>query len=134
MFGPVIIVMLLFNLLATIILMTAAWVGTDSVWEADQARKRAGKLAGIDADIEVLIDEETELAAERASKRWAASKSLDDLRRADETAIPEITREDYVRQDVAKRTVSAGLGLGYGIGAATGLGLGALVARLLGRK
>lgn len=130
-FGPTIVVMLLFNILATLILMTAAWVGTDSVWRAERAAKLANKHAGVVDDADLELDEEAELAAERASRRWAASKSLDDLRRAD--AAIEPSRKDYVRQDVAAKTVGAGLGIGYGIGAATGLGVGALVVGLLNK-
>ena len=130
-FGPVIVVMLLFNVLATMILLTAAWVGTDSVWRANRAERLAAQEVADQADIEAVIDPEDEAAAERASRRWAATRSLDDLRRVDRPVTPN--EHDYVRQDVAAKSLSRGLGVGYGVGAATGLGLGALLAGLAGK-
>lgn len=129
-FGPTIIVMLLFNILATLILMTAAWVGTDGTWRAERTAKLADKQPGGLDDSGLDPDEELELVGRRASRRWAAAKSLDDLRRADAVVEPSTTR--YVREDVAARTVGAGLTVGYSMGAATGLGLGALLTAAIG--
>lgn len=130
-FGPVIVVMLLFNILATLILLTAAWVGTDSVWLASRAEALASRDAVLPSGINAVIDPEDEAAARRASRRWAATKSLDDLRGTDQVVVPN--EHDIVRQDAATRAVSAGLGIGYVVGAATGLGLGAAVVGLAAR-
>lgn len=129
-FGPIIVMMLVFNILATIILMTAAWVGTDDVWEAEKARKYAAEHADITDAVELEADES--LADSRsATRRWAATASLDDLRGA-QSALPEPDSETFVRQDVAARGMKTNLGIGYGVGAATGLGLGALIVGLVG--
>ncbi|MDO5677391.1 MAG: YihY/virulence factor BrkB family protein [Propionibacteriaceae bacterium] len=126
-FGPIIVMMLLFNLLATIILMTAAWVGTEDTWAADRARAVLEK--DLTPDVDIAIDEE-QLAAQRASQRWAATRDLDDLRRAT-SALPEPNPETHVRQDVAARGMKMNLKIGYGVGTATGLGLGALIVGVL---
>ncbi|SDL74026.1 YhjD/YihY/BrkB family envelope integrity protein [Tessaracoccus oleiagri] len=113
LFGPVIIAMLLMNLLATIVLMTAAWIGVDTTTQGDVAT--AHNLAA-------------EVAAARSAELLAYARELE-------------PGPAMVRQEVAERGVRAGLGVGYGVGAATGVGLGAvvaatvaLVARLLGRR
>lgn len=131
-FGPVIVLMLVFNLLATIILMSAAWVGTDEVWAAAAAEAQA-EPAGVLADQTGIDLAEEEAAAHQASRRWAATRSLDDLRGADPVALPPTDPSRPVPQDVAARSVRVGATLGYGVGAATGLGLGALLAALVRR-
>ena len=76
-------------------------------------------------------------AAEAASRRWAATKSLDDLRGADQT-LPELDSQTKVSQKVAARGMKVNLGIGYGVGAATGIGIGALIvaaaSKLFSRK
>ena len=113
LFGPIIIAMLLMNTVATVILMMAAWIGTD-------ASVRSG------------IDEQRNRAAAMAAARSAQALLLA------KAAEPEPA---MVKQEVAERGVRAGLGVGYGVGAATGVGLGAIVAgivaviaKLLGRR
>ena len=113
LFGPVIIAMLLMNLLATIVLMTAAWIGVDNTTQGDVA---AGH------------NRAAEVAAARSAELLAYARELE-------------PGPAMVRQEVAERGVRAGLGVGYGVGAATGVGLGAVVAaavavvaRLLGRR
>lgn len=151
-FGPVIIIMLLFNILATIILMVAAWVGTSNTWESDLAKKEAEKAAGTESTDDTGIDEaEAEADAEapavalpqtpkswadkRRQERWAARKPLEDLRAAnyDPEAPPEPADAPDVPQDVAARSVQVGMGVGWGVGAATGVGIGAVIAALVGR-
>ncbi len=112
-FGSLIVLMLLMNILATILLMVAAWIGTAASTEHEAAVEHA-----------------------RASE-MAASRAAVALAFAEEVA----EGPPMVRQDVAERGVRAGLGVGYATGAATGLGLGAIVAglvafvaRLLGRR
>ncbi|GAA4901957.1 hypothetical protein GCM10025789_20730 [Tessaracoccus lubricantis] len=129
-FGPIIVMMLVFNLLATIILMTAAWVGTDDVWQAERDRKYVDEHSELSGEVEPRAGDEELLASQRASRRWAATRSLDDLRGAT-SAVPEPDPDTYVRQDVAARGMKTNLGIGYGVGAATGLGVGALIVGLL---
>ncbi|MEO7589261.1 MAG: YhjD/YihY/BrkB family envelope integrity protein [Arachnia sp.] len=142
-FGPIIILMIVFNLLATIILMLAAWVGTADTWEAARTQKDAHKAAGVVEKDEVQLDDEEDdevpmlspvtVAARHRAGRWAASIDPDDLRAVnydpDRFALsdPDAT----VSQDNAARSVRVGLGVGYGVGAATGIGLGAAVAALV---
>ena len=102
-FGPVIVLMLFFNVFAQLVLFVAAWIAT--------AKHEAVPLA---AEEEVTSD-----------------------------PIPDPQREqdeapNVVPEDVAVRSVRAGMGAGYITGAATGVGLGAALAYLLsairGRK
>lgn len=129
-FGPIIVMMLLLNILATIILMTAAWVGTDDVWQADKARQYTDEHADLTDTVELDADDATS-DSHNATRRWAANRSLDDLRGA-ASALPEPDPETYVRQDVAARGMKTNLGIGYGVGTATGLGIGALIVGLVG--
>lgn len=129
-FGPIIVMMLLFNLLATIILMTAAWVGTDDVWAAKRAKKLAEDKAGIPHVDEVDLDEEEERASIAASRRWAAQRPLDDLRGTDPMVLPKPSKDSMVRQDVAARGMRASLNIGYGAGAAAGLGLAVIISAI----
>lgn len=134
-FGPIIVLMLLFNLLATIILITAAWVGTDDVWRAERAARLAERqdddgLRGTATSDTAPAAQPTVGAAPQTSARWAASRELDDLR--DPTsAAPEPDADKQVSQKVAARGMKANLGIGYGVGTATGLGLGALIVGIV---
>lgn len=150
-FGPVIIIMLLFNLLATIILLVAAWVGTEDTWpewqRAKDLEKHAGaakddELADLDADSRANAepsqpepDSPGSWAEKRRRERWAANKPLDDLRVVnfdpENPPLPEDAAP--VPQAVAARSVKASLGIGWGVGAATGIGIGAAFAALLGK-
>ncbi|WP_040284331.1 YhjD/YihY/BrkB family envelope integrity protein [Tessaracoccus massiliensis] len=122
-FGPVIVMMLLFNVLATMILLTAAWVGTEDVWRAKLAQRAARERSATPA---------APAAADQVEETLSSPQpvEIDDLAGA-LPALPEPSREEYVRQDVAARGMRANLGIGYGMGAATGLGLGALIVGLL---
>lgn len=115
LFGPIIVVMLLLNTVMSVVLMMAAWIGTD-------ASMRSG------------IEEQRNRAARMAATRSAEALVLARRHVPDEGPA-------MVRQEVAERGVRAGLGVGYGVGAATGMGLGAIVAaivafgaRILGRR
>lgn len=116
-FGPIIVLMLVFNVLATLILMTAAWVGTDEVW-AEERAKRLAETSPIEMS-EVDVDEPSH------PERWAATRPLDELRDPESVTLPEPRKDRYVRQDIAIRGARAGWYLGYGAGAAAGAGLGA---------
>ncbi len=148
-FGPIIILMIVFNLLATIILMISAWVGTADTWEADRVKKEAEKASGVEPKDETGIDDVTggevhpelagvsapTLAARHRAERWAAELDPDSLRAVnyDPATVTVGDPEATVKQGVAARSVRVGMGLGYGVGAATGVGLGALVAALVGK-
>jgi membrane protein len=105
-FGPVIVLMLFFNVFAQLVLFVAAWIAT--------AEHEAVPVAAEDEEEEVTSD-----------------------------PVPNPTQEqdeapNVVPEDVAVRSVRAGMGAGYVTGAATGVGLGAALAYLLaavcGRK
>ncbi len=147
--GPIIILMIVFNVLATIILMVSAWVGTAETWEADRAKTEAQQAAGIEPKDETGIDDERAeeeeleltgvtrptLAARHRAKRWAAELDPDGLRAVnyDPAAVTVEDPEATIKQGVAARSVRVGMGLGYGVGAATGVGLGAIIAALVGK-
>lgn len=146
--GPIIILMIVFNLLATIILMISAWIGTADTWEAARATKDAEKAAGVELDDDDTgIDEKKEpandfpgmsaptVASRRRAERWAATRDRDSLRAInyDPAMVTVEDPEATVTQDNAARSVRVGMGLGYGVGAATGVGLGAIIAALVGK-
>lgn len=144
-FGPIIILMIVFNILASIILLLAAWVGTADTWEVERAKSDADKAAGIEDDAASELEgssgreppataSQPALAARRRAERWAATIPLDDLRAANynpDTVVVEHP-ETMVQQDVAARSVRVGTGVGYGVGAATGIGIGAVLAAIVG--
>ncbi|WP_161490275.1 YhjD/YihY/BrkB family envelope integrity protein [Tessaracoccus flavescens] len=141
-FGPVIVIMLLFNIIATTILMSAAWVGSADEWRPALEKKKQDKADQEEAERALPAQGEApekihDAAAEAASRRWAATKSLDDLRGADQT-LPELDSQTKVSQKVAARGMKVNLGIGYGVGAATGIGIGALIvaaaSKLFSRK
>lgn len=95
-FGPVIVLMLFFNLFARLILFVAAWIAT----------------AGHDAV--PVVEEKVRFAL-------AADGSAE----ADGGGSAATSGPVMVPQPVAARSVQVGLGAGYLTGAATGVGLGA---------
>ncbi|MFT3886719.1 MAG: YihY/virulence factor BrkB family protein [Arachnia sp.] len=105
-FGNAIVVMLLFNTLATFILFTAAWVGTEQVWREVAAEE-------VDAVDEPEPQPAPEPVAAAEPPPWGE--------------LPRPGEDTQVRADVAAHGMRINLGLGYGLGAATGLGLGAVV-------
>lgn len=129
-FGPVIVLMLVLNLLATIILMSAAWVGTDEVWAAELTAAQAERTSEVIDHSGIDLSEDTVAASQQASRRWAATRTLEDLRRAEPMTLPPPDPARPVRQDVAARSVRIGTRLGYAVSAATGLGLGVMLASL----
>ncbi len=140
-FGPVIVVMLMFNVVASAILLSAAWVGSSVDWRAERAERMAdqAKRRGPARDAAVAEDGASggeEPVAEDGALRWAATKPLDELR-GPRQSLPPTDGDSYVRRRVAARGMRVNLGLGYGVGAATGLGVGALivgVARRIGER
>lgn len=121
-FGPIIVLMLLLNVLASVILVIAAWIGTDRTWPQFRATMREERAQGTmhEFAFDEDFDEEPVIP-----DRVAATVPLDSIR--DAAFVPEPDPEASVRQDVAANAVKVGTGVGYGLGAATGLGLGALI-------
>ncbi len=104
-FGPVIVLMLFFNLFARLILFVAAWIGTaehDVVERADAAEPDTGQQPATQQD-----------AGGRG--RWSS---------APEGMVPE---------PVAVRSVRVGTQTGYLTGAATGAGIGAVLAYVVNK-
>ena len=124
-FGTGIVLMLVFNLLATIILMVAAWVGTDDVWESEREKKLTAEKAQQDA--EAFLREQAETTG---TQRWAGIRDPDELRDPTQP-LPEVGKDSFVRQDVVARGMRVNLKVGWLFGAATGLGIGATIVRAL---
>ncbi len=145
--GPIIIVMLVFNVLATIILMISAWVGTAETWQAERAVKDAREAAGVEDANEIDLDKQSRhhkelmgvtaptAAARLRAERWAAELDPDRLRAVnyDPATVHVEDPEALVKQGVAARSVRMGMRVGYSVGAATGVGLGAVITALLGK-
>lgn len=154
-FGPIIVLMLMLNLLATIILMVSAWVGTAETWpewlerqkqEREDPSTKQERRDEIDLDedddtephpvapgLGAIADDPRSWAEKRRRERWAARMTPDELRaiaQAPEAAL-ETGDAPPVPQDVAARSVRVGMGIGWGVGAATGIGLGAAIAAVV---
>jgi membrane protein len=97
-FGPVIVLMLFFNIFAQLTLFIAAWIAT--------AQHEA-----------VPVPAEEEINAARAPEPE---------QRQDER--PNVAPPNLVPEPVAVRSIRVGMGAGYLTGAATGMGLGAALA------
>jgi membrane protein len=104
-FGPVIVLMLFFNIFAQLILFVAAWIAT-----ANQ-------------DAVPAIEEKV-----RFPLTPAGTQGNEDVGPAGHGRKPVM-----VPQPVAVRSVQVGLGAGYITGTATGVGLGAALAWLLSK-
>jgi membrane protein len=102
LFGPVITLMLFFNIFARLILFVAAWIATHDE-PAFPEQEEAGHAGHDDEDPVRFV-----------------------LPQAPADQPPAM-----VSQTAATRSVSVGLGLGYATGAATGVGIGALVAAVV---
>lgn len=138
-FGPVIVIMLLLNIIATTILLSAAWVGSADEWREQRAERIRAKREALEKEAAGTAPEPAEETTEGAAAqtvgvgtsaaagdRWAATLTDEQLR--DPLRQPVAADgERLVREKVATRGMRINLGLGYGVGAATGLGLGALI-------
>lgn len=138
-FGPVIVLMLFFNLFARLILFIAAWIATS------EQRAIAGEH--IDADTPLEEDPDIELepvitaapeveAADRPAQRARQAWS----RREDVQIGPEVLQVQYpdenvsVPQTVAVRSTRIASAVGWALGAASGVGLGAAITAALRRR
>jgi membrane protein len=118
LFGPVIVLMLFFNLFARLILFVAAWIGT---YEHPAEPEYIQQLNGEGED-----DAEDELAEDHDRQPVSAGNRRDP--RGDWNPAPGL-----VPEKVAARSVQAGMGAGYVVGAATGIGAGSLIGLALSR-
>jgi membrane protein len=109
-FGPVIVLMLFFNIFAQLILFIAAWIAT-----AEHAA------------IPVAPAQEEEEGEERQMSRVATlePQQTEDV---EPNHASEDVKPNVVPEAVAARSVRVGMGAGYVTGAATGVGLGAALA------
>lgn len=103
-FGSIILFMVVLNLIATALLIAAAWIGTDP------KRKR---------DLSNMRGQAAEMAASRAAV-------------ADAFARSQSSSTELIKREVAEKGARASMNIGYGIGAATGAGVGAVLAVLVG--
>jgi len=101
-FGPVIVLMLFFNLFAQLVLFIAAWIAT--------------------ADHEAVPTEHEEEEQEEMEEAPAPTAESQEPGHGEPNVVPEA---------VAARSVRVGMGAGYVTGAATGVGLGAALAYAL---
>ena len=99
-FGPVIVLMLFFNLFAQLVLFVAAWIAT--------------------AEHEAIPVTPAEQEEEEIRETGTAPTP--------EPHPTEEVKPNVVPEAVAARSVRAGMGAGYVTGAATGVGLGAALA------
>lgn len=140
LFGPVIALMLFFNLFARLILFVAAWIATatqaalstvdDPLVGDAQDDEDSDTGGGVDAD------RRREPVGVGSAPR-AAGHSLDSdgkpSRASTAAWTPENRHTEPVSQAAASKAVKVGMGAGYVTGAATGVGIGALVAALAAR-
>lgn len=112
-FGSVIVIMLFFNLYATLILATASWIGTADLVPAPVAQPAVVEVAAT--------------GPQRGPIPARATGVLlgEDF---DPAEVPAPDPNVLIPQDVAARGVRIGSGVGYGLGALTGLGFGTLLA------
>ncbi|MDO5083710.1 YihY/virulence factor BrkB family protein [Arachnia propionica] len=133
-FGNVIAIMLVLNLVAMIMLLTSAWTGVRHDWSGEEAPDTEQIEDGTTQEVAMAVPEVRSWAEKRRRERLAATLGADELRieNFDPTRVPQADAEQQVPETVAARGVRIGMRLGYGVGAATGLGIGALVAAFLG--
>ena len=110
--------------------MSGGWGGDEEWWAAEVTAAQAEPISEVIDKSEIDLCEDTIGAPQQESRRWAANRTLEDLRRAEPMTLPPPDPDRPVRQDVAARSVRIGTRLGYAVGAATGLGLGVMLASL----
>lgn len=136
MFGPVIIIMLFFNLFARLILFVAAWIATATQPAVSTERQIIDEplIADPDVDVHPLPDDDLEddpVHPDSAQQAWGRRRGV--YIGPERVEYTEPSKNAWVRQDVATRSVRAGMGAGWVTGAATGVGIGAVVTSLLAR-
>jgi membrane protein len=150
LFGPVIALMLFFNLFARLILLVAAWIGTaEHPAEPEEARmaEQQGEHLPVDGSAggrgEAGGDRRPDgraqprpigatlgqVRAEREADGWFPATGDGADPRGAWSSTPGL-----VREKVAVQSVKVGVRTGYLTGAATGAGLGAALAYLMDRR
>ncbi|MDN5726379.1 MAG: YihY/virulence factor BrkB family protein [Propionibacteriales bacterium] len=120
LFGPVIILMLFFNLFARMTLFIAAWIAT-----TDQpALSAKDEAADFDPKTPIQGPALPPLGVAGDGRRAAAysARPVDG-----KVAWQPGDGREFVNQKVAAKSVRAGIGAGWVVGAASGLGLGAAI-------
>lgn len=143
-FGSVIVLMLLLNLIARLILMVAAWISTSvqpavsNEWDTYDEPLLDEPEADVRKPVEQDLRDEApfEDAAARAKGQWGNQRGV--FIGPERLDYTEPDPKQRVPQDVAARSVRIGMGAGWLTGAATGIGVGALVVsafhKVTGRK
>lgn len=125
--GPVISLMLFFNLFARLILFVAAWIATTNqpaLSTSAEGDEDAGELAA---------DFEHDGGSRKPVAVGAAARGPSEGRAAVPAWTTANPHDQPVPQQVAARSVRVGMGTGYVTGTATGVGLGAMVAFALSK-
>ncbi len=124
-FGPVIILMLVINLFGTLTLLVAAWIAT-----TDEP--------GVPERDDHTFDPHSRVLGPSMPPPAHRTRALGTARRR-VGSVPEALDwepgqgQPWVTQEVAQKSVRAGLGAGWVAGTAAGVGVGAAVAGLMGR-
>jgi membrane protein len=145
LFGPIITLMLFFNLFARLILFVAAWIGTaeapvTSAHERISSRRRRRSEASAKPQSESAEPGEPQsVPASEGSIRSAPGPApvpsgADAGELADDDVRGHWSRTPgYVAQETAERSVRVGMGAGYVAGAAAGAGFCAAIAYALSK-
>lgn len=120
-FGSTIVIMLFFNLYATLIMFAAAWIGTADVPDDPNAPIRP--------IMPTRATEPEPVAAVRGPVPARSTRTVV-AGEFDPDAYPAPDPAILVSQDVAARGIRVGARVGYGLGAVTGAGFGVLIASI----
>ncbi|SDT46936.1 YhjD/YihY/BrkB family envelope integrity protein [Microlunatus soli] len=160
LFGPVIALMLFFNLFARLILFVAAWIGTaehpaEPVFAQDPDQISAADAQVIDELPAGAAAAQTDAAAAESGTSGTEAGDRDTEQSTDQTGggsrpeagppqqAPEVTTSPddprgpwsktpgLVPTPVAARSVKIGTRAGYLVGVATGVGAGSVIAQLI---
>lgn len=123
-FGPVIVLMLFFNLFARLTLFCAAWIATSNQPALSARESGAEQVSGLPQGPATP----TRLRAGDVAAAVTAATPVDG-----HVAWVPGSGQPSVPQQVAVRSVRIGMGAGYLTGAASGIGLGAVTAVVANR-
>ncbi|MGJ3509611.1 YhjD/YihY/BrkB family envelope integrity protein [Enemella sp. A6] len=138
LFGPVIVLMLFFNLFARLILFVAAWIATSvqpvTPVELTDVDKPLVDVPESDVESWQFDDDQPQKPGvdyrTPASAAWQGQQAREIG--PDEWVIPPEPDESIpVNQKVAAQAVKVGSVTGWVVGAATGMGLGAFITRFI---
>ncbi|NLT28998.1 MAG: ribonuclease BN [Propionibacterium sp.] len=138
LFGPVIVLMLFFNLFARLILFVAAWIATSvqpvTTVELTDVDKPLADLPESDVEEWQFDDDQPQKPGidyrPPATAAWQGQQAREIG--PDEWVVPPEPDESVpVNQKVAAQAVKVGSVTGWVVGAATGVGLGAAITRFI---